>query len=235
MKKILGSIFAISTLISSCNLPIGNNAPDSAVATAAAMTVQAALDAGAASPSLTNTPASAEATPTFSDPFITVEDVTNCRTGPGVNFERVTQLLPNEQVKVIGVYPPGYWIVSSQAGTCWVSAEFATPIGSVNVVPTLTAPPTPTGNAPERVRMQKWDIFCNWQTGLADVTIKWSDVDGETGYRIVRNDVVIAELPANTTQYSESINLLSGQSVGYSVIAFNAIGTTSSSTIPLSC
>ncbi|MCK6582829.1 MAG: hypothetical protein L6Q49_07000 [Anaerolineales bacterium] len=47
--------------------------------------------------------------------------------------------------------------------------------------------------------------------------------------------VVIAELPANSIELSETITLLSGQTVGYRVIAFNPAGDASSKAITLGC
>jgi hypothetical protein len=116
-----------------------------------------------------------------------------------------------------------------------VAVEFVTPSGSVSTVPTVTAPPTPTGGAPEKVSLQKWDISCDYVTNQANITISWADKEDEIGYRVVRNDIVIAELPANTTEFKETITLLSGQTVGYSIIAFNAVGSTQSKTISMGC
>jgi len=238
MKRIIFLALIATISISSCNLPSAG-VPDSQAATAAALTVQAAINSSASTQSLASptsgiTVVSTE-TPTYSKPMISVGDVTNCRTGPGVNYERVTQILPEKPVEIIGFYSPNYWIVSTSAGNCWVSGEFATPAGSYATVPTVTAPPTPQGGAPENVSLQKWDISCNYVTNEADVLIRWADKDGETGYRINRNDAPITELPANSTEFREKITLLSGQSVSYSVVAFNSAGTNSSSTIKLSC
>ncbi len=175
------------------------------------------------------------ATPTYSKPITSVEDVTNCRTGPGVNYERVTHILPEVPVEIIGFFPPNYWIVSTSAGNCWVSGEFTTPVGSYASVPTVTAPPTPQGGSPDNVSLQKWDISCDYVKNEASVTIRWADKDGETGYRIIRNDELVTELAANTTEFKETITLLAGQSVGYSVLVFNAAGSNNSKTIILSC
>jgi len=104
-------------------------------------------------------------------------------------------------------------------------------------VPTVTAPPTPTGNAPEAPTFPKngWSYYC-FGTGQADVTLNWNDkADNETGYRILRNGEVIAELPANSTSFSESITLLSGQSATYQIEAYNLVGATRSAPITLSC
>jgi hypothetical protein len=235
MKKLISILITAGVLITSCNIPT-DLTTDGAVSTSAALTVQAALNADPLA-SATAAPAGVGVTANPADgPVISVGDVTNCRSGPGTNYERITQISPGEQVKVVGTFNGNYWIVSTSAGECWVSAEFATPVGSLAVLPTFIAPATPTGNAPAGVSLQKWDIFCNYATDQADVNIIWSDKsDDETGYRVLRNDGVVAELPADTTQYSETITLLSGQSVGYRVEAFNAIGSVSSSNIALYC
>jgi uncharacterized protein YraI len=221
----------VACLVTSCNLPAaGGTSPE--IATAAALTVQAAL---AATP-LATPPGNTSPTEALSKPVITVQDVTNCRTGPGTNYERVVQITAGQQVEVVGAFPPNYWIVSTTAGLCWVSAEFATPAGNLGAVPTVTAPPTPEGSAPSAISFQKWDIFCNFQTGQADISIRWSDKSSdETGFRVYRNGGVVAEFPANTTQFSETITLSSGQSVGYRVESFNAVGSASTSTISLAC
>ncbi len=234
MKKTVYFLFVMGCFISSCNLPAAGQT-DPQIATAAALTVQAALNS--TSPAIpVSTTSGSPTSAAFSKPVIVVDDVTNCRTGPGTNYERVVQITAGQQVEIIGVYPPNYWIVSTNAGICWVSAEFATPMGSVQAVPTVTAPPTPAGNAPADVSFQKWDILCNFQTGQADISIRWSDKgDDEAGYRVIRNGNVVAEFPPNATQFAETISLLSGQSVGYRVESFNEIGSSSSSTISLAC
>ncbi|MBI5823199.1 MAG: SH3 domain-containing protein [Chloroflexi bacterium] len=239
MKKIHGLALAAGIIISSCNLPV-TNTPNLQVATAAALTVQAAMVNSSpsaeplASPT-TNSGNVETATPTYSKPMVSVGDVTNCRTGPGVNYERVTQILPSDSVEIIGFFPPNYWIVSTSAGNCWVSGEFATPVGSYATVPTMAAPPTPQGGEPEKVSLQKWDVQCNYATDEANIAILWTDKDGESGYRVLRNGEKVAELPENSAQFIETITLLSGQNVGYTIVAFNAIGSTSSSTVTLTC
>ncbi len=240
MKRAWAVFLIIGVFLTSCNLPTAGQT-DTQVATAAALTVQAALNVTPnptplSSPTTVGDTSVTEATPTYSKPIASVGEVTNCRTGPGTNYERVIQIFPNETVDIIGFYPPNYWIVSTKAGACWLSGQYATPIGSFAVVPTVTAPPTPEGNAPQSVSLQKWDILCDFQTGSANVTIRWSDKsEDEAGYRVTRNGDVIAELPANSTEFKETIALLSGQSVGYTVIVFNTIGSTNSSVIKLNC
>jgi len=243
MKKILGLYLVMGILISSCNLPAAG-ALDPQIATAAALTVQAALNTPTplASPTISNSRSgtatkAVSSTPTYSQPMVSVGEVTNCRKGPGTNYERVTQLLPADSVKIIGFFSPNYWVVSTKDGECWLSGEFATPVGSFATVPTVTAPPTPEGGAPKAATFPKngWSFFCH-DTGQADITLNWSDnAVNETGYRILRNGDKIAELPANSTYFAETIALLPGQSVGYQIQAYNQSGETNSPVAKMTC
>jgi hypothetical protein len=236
MKRIAPLMMALAIILSACNLP-GANGPSPEIATAAALTVRAALETTPlASPTLAEQN-NAEATPTYSQPMASFEDVTNCRTGPGLNYQRITQIPPLVSVEIIGFFPPNYWIVNTDAGPCWVAGEFVTPSGSTSAVPTVTAPPTPQGgdpDAPSFAQSDGWSYFC--YGGKADIVLKWVDKStNETGYRVLRNGEVAAELPANSTTYAETINLLSGQSVGYQIQAFNAAGQSTSNTATMTC
>jgi uncharacterized protein YraI len=236
MKRVtlLGLVFVL--LLSACNMPVEEEtAPE--IATAAALTVEAALSTTPlASPTIA-AQNNAEPTPTFSQPMASFEDVTNCRTGPGVNYQRITQIRPDESVEIIGFFPPNYWVVNTDAGSCWVSGEFVTPSGSTSSVPTVTAPPTPLGgdpDAPSFAQSDGWSYFC--YDSKADIVLKWVDKStNETGYRVLRNGEVAAELPANSTSYAETINLLSGQSVGYQIQAFNEAGQSTSNVATMTC
>jgi hypothetical protein len=242
MKKILGLCLMVGVLISSCSLPVPGT-PDPQIATAAALTVQAALNASTSLATATHnsgvsTATTAASTPTYSQPMASVEDVTNCRKGPGKNYERVTQILPADSVKIIGFFPPNYWIVSTKDGDCWLSGEFATPVGSFAAVPTVTAPPTPAGGAPKAATFpteNAWTFDCT-TLGQAVFTLTWSDNSvTESGYRVIRDGNIIAELPANSNYFSETIALLSGQSVEYQIQAYNQIGETNSSVVSMTC
>ncbi len=244
MKQVLGLLIVLALFISSCNLPATESTnPD--VATAAALTIQAVLTDSAnvtplasplASP-MASPSAPGDATPTFSQPMASVGEVTNCRTGPGTKYERVTQLLPNEQVEIIGFFPPNYWVVSSKLGDCWLSGEFATPSGSFASVATVTAPPTPEGDTPEAATFPKngWTFFC-YGPGQADITLTWNDkADNESGYKVLRDDKVVVELPANSSNFAETIELDSGESVEYIVQAHNPAGETDSAVVNITC
>jgi hypothetical protein len=242
MKRILGLYLVVGLLLSSCNLPV-TGTPDPKIPTAAALTVQAALSvvtpiaSPTAGTSVVSTATKAVSTPTYSQPMASVEDVTNCRKGPGKDYERVTQILPAESVKIIGFFSPNYWIVSTKDGDCWLSGEFTTPVGSIAAVPTVSAPPTPEGGAPKSATFPKngWTFFC-YDNGKADITITWNDnAVTESGYRIIRDGDKVAELPANSNYFAETIDLLTGESVEYQIQAYNEVGESNSSTAKMTC
>lgn len=241
MKRILWLYLLAGLLISSCSLS-GAGTPNPQIATAAALTVQAALNAVTQLATATNnsgvsTATKAVSTPTYSQPMASVGDVTNCRKGPGKDYERVTQIMPAESVKIIGFFPPNYWIVSTKDGDCWLSGEFTTPVGSIAAVPTVSAPPTPEGGAPKAASFPKngWTFFC-YGPGQADITLSWSDnANNESGYRIIRDGDKVAELPANSTYFAETIDLLSGKTVGYQIQAYNQSGESNSPTASMTC
>ncbi len=236
MKHYLALLIVASLLISACNMPVEGGTPDSALSTAAAQTVEAALANQSPLASPTAGGSNQNTTPASTGtPLASFEDVTNCRTGPGVNYPPITQIQPGVAVEIVGFFPPNFWIVKTDKGECWVAGQFVTPAGDISAVPTVSAVPTIEGGAPENVSLQKWKIDCNYETNEANVTIAWADKEEESGYRVVRNDVIVAELPANTTEFKETITLLAGQTVGYYIIAFNTAGSTSSKVISLGC
>ena len=177
-------------------------------------------------------------TPTYSQPMIDVGVVVNCRKGPSQNYELVTQIMPNEPVKIVGFLPPNYWVVSTVKGECWVTGELATPSVNFSVVPTVTAPPTPQGGAPQAPTFPQkdgWTWFCDG-AGNTEVTLNWNDnADHEIGYRVYRNGELIMELPANTTSFNENIAYPGEQGLTYTVEAFNEVGASSGSTEALFC
>jgi hypothetical protein len=234
-------------ILSACNFPEDSAASQELMMTAAALTVESALKTPLATPTLASTPSvvtgetqsasSFTSTPSSGQAMASVGDVTNCRSGPGTNYERITQILPAEQLPIVGFFPPNYWIVNSKLGQCWLSGEFATPSGNFAAVPTVTAPPTPQGNKPEAPTFPNngWTYLC-YGPGQADIVLNWNDkANNETGYRVLRNGEIAAELPANSTNFSETIALNSGQSVSYQIQAYNLIGESISSTAKITC
>lgn len=99
------------------------------------------------SPTVTLTP-----TPVFTStplvPLISVSVATNCRVGPGRQYDRVGALLVGEVAEVYGRDPTGaYWYIrnpDSGPEFCWLWGEYATLVGNTGVLPVYTPPPTPT-------------------------------------------------------------------------------------------
>ena len=254
-KRIIISGITLVFGIMACNLP-GPSAeqvpPPSDVQTAAALTVEALINPlASATIQAPATPTRIEVasptigptgtiTPTYSVPILKVLEQTNCREGPGQDYEVVYTYLSWKELEIVGSYPQeNYWIVRSDAsptGTCWLWGEYVEVSGSYWVVPTLTPPPTATPSPPAAPSVQKWDFYCNSVTGKMDMTIKWTDnANNETGYRIIRDNVVVMELPANSSTFTETISLGSGESVTYFIDVYNITGAVRSTPIKLTC
>ena len=162
----LAGMVLIFTLLA-CNMPFEQFPPPDEVQTAAALTLQAIL-----TPSITSTASTPEVitvtssprvtqtvtsvgspttstTPTYSVPMLTVRESTNCRTGPGEEYEVLFTYLTGKELEIVGRYDAGnFWLVKSNespTGTCWLFGEFVDVTGSFEAVPSVTAPPTATG------------------------------------------------------------------------------------------
>jgi len=250
-KSLLAGIVLIASILA-CNTPSAEQVPPPSDAqTAAALTVEALL-----APSVTVTVHQESATsvptpltptvgpagtitPTYSVPMLKVLQQTNCRMGPGQDYEVVYTYLQWKELEIVGAYPQGnYWLVKSgesPTGTCWLWGEYVEVSGSYWVVSSVTPPPTAT-IPPPQAPVIEWEYFCSYATNDIDVSLKWKDVaTNETGYRILRNGQVIAELPANSTSYNETIDLIAGEKTIYEVEVFNSTGPKRSSPISFEC
>lgn len=242
--------------ILACNLPFEQIPPPGDVQTAAALTVQAALSspspapASATStalssiprtPSLTATRApdlTSTITPTFSVPLLTVRESTNCRTGPGEEYEVVITYLTGKTLEIAGRYDPGnFWLVKSNespTGTCWIWGEFVDVAGSYWAVSSVTPPPTTTARPPRAPGIVSWEFFCSG--GTLTFTVTWGDnASNEEGYRVFRNGEAITELPANTTTFTDNYDIGADESVEYYLQVFGPSGTANSSIMRMRC
>jgi len=190
-------------------------------------------------PSSVNSPtATGTITPTYSVPMLTVREQTNCRTGPGLDYEVIFTYLPNKKLEIVGRYDPdNYWLVKSvesAGGVCWLWGEYVDVAGSYWVVSSVTPPPTATKKPLQAPSIQNWNFFCS--AGQMTITIDWTDraVD-ETGYRVFRNGELVAELPANSTTYTDLITLNTGDSAEYYIQVYNATSTANSSLMKVAC
>ncbi|MEW5940456.1 MAG: hypothetical protein AB1750_12375, partial [Chloroflexota bacterium] len=162
------------------------------------------------------------------------------REGPGMEYKIVITLIPGVTYQIIARSADNkYWVVTELGGStpCWVLAEYSNAFGNTSLLPIIT-PSAPTAAPAAAVvapSIKKWNIYC-YGANLADISIEWNDKSStEDGYRVLRNNVVVAELPANSTYFFETINLLGGQSVGYIIQAYNAVGFANSSVLAIGC
>lgn len=238
-----------------CNMPFEQVPPPDAIQTAAALTLQAVL-----TPSLTSSPPTLAVTitssprvtrttspvssptttitPTFSVPIATVRESTNCRTGPGEEYDVVVTYLTGKELEIAGRYDPGnFWLVKSNespTGTCWLWGQFVDVAGSYWAVSSVTPPPTATARPPRAPGIVAWEFFCS--DGNLNFTVTWADnANNETGYRVFRNGEQIVELPADTTTYSDTFAVPSDTRVEYYVQVYSPVGSANSSTMPMSC
>ncbi len=239
--------------ILACNMPFEQIPPPDEVQTAAALTVQAALitpdiaEATSTRPvtasSTPRTPTSSPnqtltATPTYSVPILTVRESTNCRTGPGEEYDIVVTYRKGKELEIAGRYDPGnFWLVKSSespTGTCWLWGEYADVTGSYSAVSSVTPPPTVTARPPRAPGILQWEFFCS--DGTLTFTVNWADnANNEAGYRVFRNGEALVELPANTTTYTDSYPITSDESVDYYLQVFGPSGTANSSVMRMKC
>jgi len=99
------------------------------------------------SPSETPSP-----TPAETAPMVSVSVNTNCRSGPGSDYEIVGGLLVGEQAEIVLLSSiPNFVIIELPDGsgqTCWLWMQYGTQEGSTEGLAIATPPPTPTGGAP---------------------------------------------------------------------------------------
>jgi uncharacterized protein YraI len=246
MRKLV--LICLCLLLTACNLPLGEDSGDDMekhmAATIVAMTLNAAntiptnTRAPLPTPTLgvTKTP-TPTITPTYSVPLLTVNEPTNCRTGPGQSYDIIFTLLAGATVEIVGRYPTNnYWTVKVQGldEPCWVWGEYSTASGSHWTVPTVNPPATASPSPPEAPSISNWEYECGF--GNVTVTLEWRDrADDESGYRIYRNGESIAELPPNSSAFTEVVESDPGESFTYLIEVVNSAGTASSSPINFSC
>ena len=247
--------FLLVAAILACNTPVEQVAPPDQIQTAAALTLQViftpSVTATISTPRFTDTvsspitqtlstasPSTMTMTPTYSVPMLTVQESTNCRTGPGEDYEIVVTYLSGKKLEIAGRYDPGnFWLVKSNespTGSCWLWGQYVEVVGSYWTVASVTPPPTATGAPPRAPGIVKWEFFCSDSTLTFNVT--WADnANNETGYRVFRNGEQATELPADTTSYTDSFAVSGDQSVEYYVQVYSPAGTGNSGVMRMKC
>lgn len=241
----------LAASLAACNLPVAAGTPTldaGLIGTIAAQTLEAlntpipasTRAAPANSPSATMT-VTATITPTYAIPLANFDGDTNCRQGPGTNYKVETVVRAGQKAEVVGKAETGnYWIIKNPngEGTCWVAGDFTRTSGSLQLLPTMTAPPTPTPEPPKTPTWKTWNFSCTFAPGGSDMTVvmEWSDnANNETGYNLLRNDQVVVSLGPDSTTYTDVSFVAAGQSVSYVIEAYNAVSHARSSAIKATC
>lgn len=248
-KFLAGASLLLAML--ACNMPFEQVPPPNEIQTAAALTVQAAIITPSSTRVTSPAPASKTSsptgspvetittTPTYSVPRLTVRESTNCRTGPGEEYEIVFTYLTGKELEIAGRYDPeNFWLVKSNespTGTCWLWGEYVEVTGSYWAVSSVTPPATSTAHPPRQPGVVEWNFSCG--VGTLNFTVTWKDNENnETGYRVFRNGEQLAELPANSTTYTDLHNLSSPEeSVEYYLQVYGPSGSANSSVMRMRC
>jgi hypothetical protein len=248
------AILILCLLLTACTLPLASSQNENDLNDQAATLVAMTLNA-IGTPTFTNTPntplptptlaitrtPTPTITPTYSVPMLTINEPTNCRSGPGQSYDILFTFLAGASAEIVGSYPTNnYWTVKvpGMENPCWVWGEYTTVSGSTWTVPTVNPPATTTASPPDAPSISSWDYLCGYGGAGPNVTvtIEWTDrADGESGYRIYRNGESVAELPANSSSFTEVVDIDAGENLTYSIEVVSSAGVTRSSPINLSC
>jgi hypothetical protein len=113
--------------------------------------------------------------------------------------------------------------------------EYTEASGSYWVVPTVTPPPTATMPPPQAPSITKFEYSCP-TSGSLTFTVTWEDrATNEDGYRIFRDGEEVAQLPANSTSWTETIPLESGKNASYYIQVYGPSGRVNSSMMQVGC
>jgi uncharacterized protein YraI len=107
-------------------------------------TAEPATATVAPSPTSAATSAATAPTPQSQANTLTASQNINLRSGPGINYDLVGNLLANSTAEVTGRDASGSWLVVEVNGRqSWVARAFVAFDGNVNALPVVAAPPTP--------------------------------------------------------------------------------------------
>jgi hypothetical protein len=168
----------------------------------------------------------------------------NCRLGPDTAYAVVTSFFAGDQVTLEGRNNDSSWywaLIPNSNSHCWISDTTGSPqgpIGGLVVVPapalpatTVAPPPVVIATTPAPVAPAAPGGFSvSTQSCTSSeyvVTLQWSNVTGELGYRIYRDGALIATLPENSTSYNDASP--DYNSHAYQVQSFNNAGSANSS------
>jgi hypothetical protein len=240
--SLAGAVAALA--LAGCNLPAAQPKPTMSVLDQAATIVAATLGpqgaatgAKPASASATPSPTAAVTATATTKPALFIKtDGAQCRSGAGTDFKEIAAFAAGTTVDMVAKdTTDGYWLVKdpTSGSSCWVSVQDATPSGSFDLLPEITPPPV-AAEPPTKPTLQNWNYNCD-NTSLT-VILAWAAPPGNVnGYRVYREGTKVADLPASTTTYTETIDFTFGSTVDYAVEAFNDAGAGPQATHAITC
>lgn len=164
---------------------------------------------------------------------VTVSQNTNCREGPGQEFNDVGALTPGQTAEVVGKDTVNnYWIIklpSNPAVTCWLWGQYATVTGDTSQVANV---PTPTkagpSGAPNPPTLVDAQVKCTSLSGgdyQYKINLKWADnSSNENKFVIYSSTGNVFSTPPNKTSFSFEESLPSGTNLSVSLAAANEKG-----------
>jgi hypothetical protein len=118
----------------------------------------------------------------------------------------------------------------TQTQTATITPTFIAPTVTASPIPTLTPPNTPIWSA--------YNYTCELAVNGGDMTMNlaWTDrSNSEEGYKVYRDEQVIATLAPNSIFYVDVAFVATGKTLSYKVEAFNENWHVSTSTVTYGC
>jgi len=246
MKPIMKLLAVFGILVfamSACNIGVkapSSSDPLSAASTIVAMTLKAQglpTSSGTSVATPFASPVVGTATATTKPTLYINNNNTTCRGGPSQDDKVIASLNKATTVDLIAKdTADGYWLIkyAPTGDICWVQAQDATPGGSFASLPEVTPQATVNVSVPNRPGSLFFNYKCDSST--TTTTLTWADTaDNENGYHVYRLGNLIADLPANSTSYTDVANVSPGVQLTYSVEAYNSSGASAQRSASFTC
>lgn len=242
-----------SVLLPGCNLPSSGGGDQQAVSQTLTAIANGAPQPGPGIPSETPGPTTIPtqaltSTPTI--PVVSVSQNTNCRSGPGIQYDLISSLLIGQTAEVVGKNSgvPNYWVIKNPegSGTCWLWGQYATVAGNTAALPEIPVPPTPTPSptatpaAPKPPKDPSIVKICVPIPGPLFQylgTFNWVDKsDNEDGFHVYLNGALFGTTGPDAVSYPlPGLIFPPGTALKMGVDAFNAAGVSVKKEVTFSC
>lgn len=226
-RRIAPACLILILAMLACNLPGGGSETSAATPTGVFATeTQSAMVENTATPIPTETPLPATSTAPI-PPKITLTNNSNCRKGPGGNYNIVDQVSQSQTLSVIGRNEENTWwqVLTVNGQECWIFYENASPNTDFSGLPIGSAPPLP--NPP--VNFTVSNQVCQPSQDKFEVTMRWSGGGGETAFRIYRDGKRIIEVKASKLNFKD-LKAPLNRNLTYEIEAVNEHGVSARAT-----